>query len=139
VSIRYLLDTNILSNPIRPQPNAALSAWVAAHQTELATAAPVWHEAWYGCRRLPASSRRDRIEKYLNTIVAGLLTILPYDERAALWHARERARLVAKGLTPSYIDGQIAAVAVAHDLALVTFNMSDFRHFAGLTIFDWMT
>ena len=137
MSIRYLLDTNVLSNAIRPQPNTALAVWVEAHQTELATAAPVWHEAWYGCQRLPASSRRSRIEKYLTTVVGPLLPILPYDEHAALWHARERARLVSTGLTPSYIDGQIAAVAVVHDLALVTFNVSDFSNYADLTVFDW--
>lgn len=65
------------------------------------------------------------------------MPILPYDEAAADWHARERARLVAAGRTPPLLDGQIAAVAAVNDLVLVTSNVRDFRGFDGLRIEDW--
>ena len=51
------------------------------------------------------------------------------DGEAALWHAEERARLTAQGRTPSYVDGQIAAIAKTNDLTLVTRNTSDFVRF----------
>ena len=48
------------------------------------------------------------------------MLILPYDDGAAEWHARERARLSSKGLTPSFVDGQVAAITVVNGLILVT-------------------
>jgi tRNA(fMet)-specific endonuclease VapC len=50
---------------------------------------------------------------------------------------RERARLIGRGETPPFIDGQIAAIARTRDLALVTFNNADFRRFDGLRIESW--
>ncbi len=65
------------------------------------------------------------------------MAVLPYDQMAAEWHAAERARLGAVGLTPPFVDGQIAAVAHVNDLTLVTANTRDFAHFEGLRIEDW--
>lgn len=65
------------------------------------------------------------------------MVILPYDERAAEWHASERARLIALGRTPSFVDGQIAAIAKVNSLILVTRNMSDFKEFSGLKLKNW--
>jgi tRNA(fMet)-specific endonuclease VapC len=56
--------------------------------------------------------------------------VLPYDEHAASWHARERARLTKRGKPPSFVDGQIAAVAAVNGLTLVTRNVRDFVAFA---------
>ena len=61
----------------------------------------------------------------------------PYEKTAAEWFAQERARLTQIGHPPSYPDGQIAAVAVTNNLILVTRNMADFAHFAGLRLENW--
>jgi tRNA(fMet)-specific endonuclease VapC len=66
-----------------------------------------------------------------------VLPILPYDEEAASWHARERARLARRGRPPSAADGQIAAIARVNELVLVTANSRDFRRFEGLSLEDW--
>jgi tRNA(fMet)-specific endonuclease VapC len=137
VTPHYLLDTNVVSESLRPRPNAGLLARLEQFQGEFAIASPVWHELWYGCYRMPASAKRAKLEAYLNEIILVTMPILPYDENAAAWHAAERARLVAVGKTPAYIDGQIAAVAVTNNLALVTFNAVDYRGFAGLLLTDW--
>jgi len=63
--------------------------------------------------------------------------VLPYDERAANWHAAERARLAGIGLTPPFVDGQIAAIARANDLTLVTANQADYAGFQGLEVVAW--
>jgi len=97
----------------------------------------VWHELWFGCFRLAQSARRDAIESYLNDVVALTIPILPYDERAAEWHARERGRLVTIGRTPTFADGQVAAVAAVNELVLVTLNDRDFRDFAKLSTTTW--
>ncbi|MEA3360272.1 MAG: VapC toxin family PIN domain ribonuclease, partial [Thermodesulfobacteriota bacterium] len=65
------------------------------------------------------------------------MLILPYDDRAAEWHAKERARLSAKGATPSFVDGQIAAIASVNGLVLVTRNVDDFKTFLDLKLENW--
>ena len=65
------------------------------------------------------------------------LPILDYDQRAAEWHARERARLALTGRTPAFANGRIAAIARVNDLTLVTRNQWDFRWFQGLRLEGW--
>jgi len=136
---RYLLDTNILSEPLRPSPSDALMRRLRRCQGQVATGATVWHELLFGCNRLPPSKKRTAIEKYLNAIVWPLVPILPYDASAARWHAAERARLEKIGKTPSFADGQIAAIAAANALVLVTANTEDYAGFKGIEIENWST
>lgn len=137
--MRYLLDTNVLSQPVKPAPNERVLARWREHATDLSTAAPVWHELFFGYLRLPASRRRDNFEHYLKEVLMPSLRILPYDPRAAEWHAAERARLERIGKTPSFVDGQIAAIAKTQDLILVTQNIRHFTEFDGLVVEDWST
>lgn len=133
----YLLDTNILSEPLRPSPDTNILDKLRENQTWLATASVVWHELLFGCRHLPTSEKRTAIEEYLRRVVALSVEILPYDERAAGWHASERARLSLEGRTPPFADGQIAAVAHVNDLVLVTLNRADYEGFRELRVEDW--
>jgi tRNA(fMet)-specific endonuclease VapC len=137
VSPRYLLDTNVLSEPLRPSPREVLMRRLRRHQGEVATGSPVWHELLFGCNRLAPSKKRTAIERYLNEVVWPLVPVLPYDAAAARWHAAERARLERIGKTPSFVDGQIAAIAAANELALVTANTEDYAGFSGIRIEDW--
>lgn len=139
VALRYLLDTNVLSEPLKPTPNARVLTNLKRLSERLATAAPVWHELIFGAARLPRSKRRAQIQEYLDTAILGALPIIPYDERAAAWHGRERARLEALGKTPSFTDGQIAAIAAVNQLTLVSRNSDDFRDFDGLRLENWFT
>ena len=67
--MKYLLDTNVLSEPLKPEPNRKVMAMLERHQSEIATAAPVWHELLFGCLRLPLSRKRDMIVTYLQDVV----------------------------------------------------------------------
>lgn len=62
---RYLLDTNILSEPLKPLPNPQVMQRFEQSTDEIAIAAVSWHELRYGCSRLPASKRKSQIEQYL--------------------------------------------------------------------------
>lgn len=135
--LKFLLDTNIISEPLRPVPASGVLTGLQAHQNEIALASVVWHELWFGCYRLPPSSRRTAVENYLQQVVGPNLPLLPYDEKAAEWHAAERARLTAIGKPPPFADGQIAAIAVVNNLTLVTFNLKDYTSFQGLQLADW--
>ncbi len=137
MNLKYLLDTNTVSEPLRPSPSRAVLRGLASHEGETAIASIVWHELLFGCVRLPKSRRREAIERYLADVVLASFPILDYERTAAEWHARERVRLEAAGKTPPFIDGQIAAIACVHDLVLVTSNKVDFRGFKGLRVESW--
>jgi len=133
----YLLDTNVLSEPLRPSPDASVLEHLREHRGDLRTASPVWHELVFGAARLPDSRRRRAIERYLQDVVWATMPILAYDGAAAEWHARERARLAAVGNPRPFVDGQIAAIARLGELILVTANVADFAAFTGLSVEDW--
>jgi tRNA(fMet)-specific endonuclease VapC len=134
---RFLLDTNVLSEPLRPQPNPTVMQRLIDQSEELSTASVVYHEMLFGYRRLPESRRRQAIAAYLQEEVETKLVILPYNAEAANWHAAERARLVGTGRTPSFVDGQIAAISVVNNLILVTNNVSDYADFQNLQLQNW--
>lgn len=137
MSLKYLLDTNIVSEPLRPTPRRVVLRRLRRHEEEIAIPSLVWHELLYGMARLPPSRKRDVIERYLEEVVLSSMPVLDYDREAAEWHAAERARLASRGETPAFVDGQIAAIAVVHDLTLVTLNVRDFARFDGLDVVSW--
>ena len=137
MTLRYLLDTSIVSSPVTKTPHPQIVKRLEAHGHESAIAAPVWHELTYSCRRLPKGKRRDAIESYLHDVVRASFPILPYDEAAATWHGHERARLESLGKPAPFTDGQIAAIAHANGLVLVTVNVKDFARFRDLDVTNW--
>jgi tRNA(fMet)-specific endonuclease VapC len=137
LTLRYLLDTSIVSSPVAKIPNPEILSRLEQHGHECAIAAPVWHELHYGCRRLPRGKRRTALETYLHDIVQVSFPILPYDEVAATWHAHERARLENLGRPAPYVDGQIASIAHVNGLVLVTVNAKDFARFRELEVENW--
>ena len=134
--MRFLLDTNVVSELARPVPNQRVRANIDRFAGDLALASVSLHEMLYGALRLPESRKRRAVLAQLDYIRA-TMQILPYDEGAAIWHARERSRLSKVGLTPAFADAQIAAIAATRGLILVTNNVSDFQYFDGLAIENW--
>jgi tRNA(fMet)-specific endonuclease VapC len=134
--LRYLLDTNVVSQPMMKHPSASVMRKLTSIADECAIAAPVWHELQFGCKRMPAGKRRDALQDYLADVVS-TFEILAYDDLAAKLHAIERARLEELGTTVSFVDGQIAAIAQINDLVLVTDNVRDFAPFKALTVENW--
>ena len=139
MTLRYLLDTNMISEPVRPLPNANVMTQLIEAKSTVAIASIVWQEVLLGCYRMPDSKRRRAIEAYLQEEVKVKLPILPYTQEAAEWFAKERARLIPIGLTPSYADGQIAAIAKVNNLILVTRNVADYANFQDLVIENWFS
>jgi tRNA(fMet)-specific endonuclease VapC len=135
--ISYLLDSNSLSEPARLKPDDNVLYQLANHDGDYATAAIVWHELVYGCELLAASKRKKQLQSYLDMLLLNGLIILPYDQAAADWYAKERARLQRQGLTCAYADGEIAAIAVTQKLTLVTRNTQDFQNFQNLALQNW--
>jgi tRNA(fMet)-specific endonuclease VapC len=87
----------------------------------------------HGIERMPTGRKKERLRAYF-AVVRATLPILPYDDRAADWHAKERVRLKK---TPPSVDGQIAAIAATNELTLVTAD-ADFKPF-DVTLENWLT
>ena len=138
MTLRYLLDTNIVSVPFRKNPPQTLLERLASTATESAIPSIVWHELRYGWARLPESGRKHALERYLKEVIRKTYPVLDYNGPAAEWHASERSRLEQAGRITGQSDGQIAAIAVSRGLVLVTNNTRDFAHFSGLTVVDWL-
>ena len=135
--MRYLLDTNIIAEPTKLQPNHNVINALTRYAEDLAISAVSWHELWFGTDRLPPSRKRTTLETYLTNLANTGIPILPYTQGAGKWFATERSRLTSLGQTPAYADGQIASIAHINDLILVTRNTSDFIHFDRLILEDW--
>ena len=137
--MKVLLDTNVLSEPMRQQPDAAVMAQLEQGGHHLHTASVVIHELSYAVKRLSGGRRRQRLATYVQDVLASGISVLPYDSTAALWHGEQRACLEGQGLKPAFADGQIAAIAATQGLVLVTRNTSDFELFAGLQVLNWFS
>ncbi|WP_295384162.1 type II toxin-antitoxin system VapC family toxin [uncultured Thiodictyon sp.] len=135
--LRFLLDTNILSEPTKRSPEPKVLARLRKHQSESATAATVIHEMRHGLGRLPSGRRRMALTDYLERLLRQPIAVLAYDRDAAIWHADQRVALDGQGGPTPYADGQIAAIAATNGLTRVTRNVSDFGHFGGLAIENW--
>lgn len=128
---RYLLDTNIVSELIRPSPSPALVAWMAEQaDNALHISALTIAEIRRGILEKPAGKRRRELESWFGSadgpsaLFAG--RILPFDEPAAIIWARLMADGTARGRPRSALDMIIAAIAEANDCVMVTANERDF-------------
>ncbi len=130
--IRYLLDTNIVSEPAGPDPSDAVLTRLRRRSREVALPSVAWHELTYGAERMDEGRRRSYLMEYLHEVVRPSMPVLPYDATAARWHGWARATLEGEGLSTPFADGQIAAIAATEDLVVVTQNVSDFEPFAAL-------
>ena len=133
--LAYLLDTNVVSEPMKKQGDAKVIERILTYESEIAIASWTWHELWYGVHRLPDGKRKDTLSRFLEDVVSRI-PVFDYCVHAAKWHAEVRAKLEKDGISTAIVDGQIAATAKIHDLILVTRNVKDFEAF-GIEIQDW--
>lgn len=129
--MRYLLDTNIISNIVKPVPSDSLLVWMAEQNDEdLFIASLTLAEIQRGILEKPAGRRREELEAWFSgpegprALFAG--RILPFDEHAALIWARLMARGKSEGRPRSALDMIIASIAEAHGCMVVTDNERDF-------------
>jgi len=129
--MRFLLDTNIISNITKPVPSESLVAWMAEQiDQDLFIASLTIAEIRRGILEKPAGRRRDQLEAWFSgpegpqALFAG--RVLPFDEKASLVWARLMTDGNAIKKPRSGFDTIIAAVAEANDCIVVTDNEKDF-------------
>lgn len=132
-----VVDTNVISELMRPGPASAVVNWVRTHsQRELYTTSVTLAEVRYGIERLDAGRRKESFRSAAEEIFAAFDEyVLPFDQAAAIQYAtivsgRERAGLPIDGF-----DAQIAAICCVHKATLATRNVKDFTD-AGIEIID---
>jgi predicted nucleic acid-binding protein len=124
----FLLDTNILSELIRPKPDAKVVQWIGeTDESILFLSVLTVGEIRDGIERLDVGRRRGRLESWLEIDLRARFRdrILPIGEAIAERWGALSAIAVAKGKPIPVIDGLLAATAIHHDLMLVTRNGSD--------------
>lgn len=127
----FLIDTNIISNVIKPEPSESLLAWMAEQDDQdLFISSLTVGEIWRGVLQTPAGRKRDDLEAWFAgpegppALFVG--RVLPFDQKAAIVWARLMAEGRAKGRPRSALDTIVAATAEANDCVVVTDNEKDF-------------
>ena len=123
---RFLLDSNLISELSKPQPNANVLTNIQRFEPLCAISAITLQEALFGIELLPDGSQKNKLKKYVE-IVKQKFDVIPYDATAAAFYAEVVAKCNKAGQPRPICDYQIAATALAKDLILVTRNIKDFE------------
>jgi toxin FitB len=124
-----LIDTNIISEMMKPAPDPKVISWIDQQDImHLYISTITIAELAYGINVLPAGNRRNYLEKAFNSVVreAFEYRIFTFDEVAAHHYGMIMSQRKNIGKPMSMADGQIAAIAHAHNCTLATRNINDF-------------
>ena len=132
----YLFDTDIITNVLKKQPSQCLLerlALIPKHQQHISTVTV--SEIVYGAMK---SSRPAYHLNNLEQILLPSLNVVSFDSKAACVCGRLRAELEKKGQPLDLADLEIASIAIAEDLILVTGNIRHFCRIEGLRLENWL-
>ena len=122
----YLVDANVLSEAMKPLPDARAMDWLRENEREIVVDPIILAEIRFGILLLPGGKRRRRLENWFDQGVARF-ACLPWDARTGLRWAQLLADLRRAGESLPIKDSLIAATALVHQLVVATRNLRDFR------------
>ncbi len=125
---RYLLDTCVISEPLKKKPNEHLLRWWRRqNEFDLFLSTLVIGELEKGIQKLPHTDRRATLTETLEALIEQFDTrVLPIDTMVARQWGRVVADCERNGRPIPAVDGLLAATALSHDLVVVTRNVDDF-------------
>ncbi|MDR0592411.1 MAG: type II toxin-antitoxin system VapC family toxin [Bifidobacteriaceae bacterium] len=132
-----VLDTNVVSEAMRPEPDPAVRSWLNAQETRtLYLSSVTVAELAFGIGLVPVGARRDRLARSFDVIL-GLFPdrVLAFDQEAARRYAQLAVAARALGRPLAVADGYIAATAARWGFAVATRNVRDFAN-AGVDVID---
>ncbi|MBM3576966.1 MAG: type II toxin-antitoxin system VapC family toxin [Alphaproteobacteria bacterium] len=124
-----LLDTNIVSEMIKPTGDANVRHWIDSYaELDFFIASPIIAELRFGLALLPEGRKKDALSKACDAIEDEIFAgrILAFDQRAAHAFARLRAKRQTLGKPLAVMDAMVASIASAHAMTLATRNIADF-------------
>ncbi len=129
MSERFLVDTNVWSEPLKKRPNPRVLEWLRKNEKELFMSSVSIGEINHGIQRLAKGRRRRSYEEWLNVLIEKMRgRVLSFTPDVALRWGQLLARTEKQGVRLPAVDSQIAAIALHHSLTLATRNQSDFEH-----------
>jgi tRNA(fMet)-specific endonuclease VapC len=129
----YLLDTNVWIEVLKGKNAILINRFTSTRVADLVTCSIVRAELMHGAEKYhDAKSRREEVAMTLNRVVS-----LPFDDRCADHYGMIRDDLEKRGCVIGPLDLQIAAIALVHDLILVTSNVSEFSRVHDLKVENW--
>lgn len=134
----YLLDTNVVSELVKPTPDARVAAWIeAADEDRLHLSVPTFAESRHGIERLPSGAKRDRLRRWLEVDLTDRFAgrVLAVDRAIAETWGVIMARAGALGITLPTMDTLLAATGEQLGLTMVTRNVRDLGR-AGVAVVD---
>lgn len=125
----YLVDTNVISEIAKKDPDAKALAWITEHDSELFLSSITIEEMRFGALALPKGKRRTQLQNTVDEIVATYESrIWVFDAAAAECCAEYHVSAISIGRTPTIEDLMIAAIATCHGATVVTRNIRDFDY-----------
>ena len=137
----YLLDTNIVSEFSKANPNPQVLEFYQARKNLCAISAITWQELTRGVSRLPEGKRKATLQSFIENFEANT-EVISYDKFASQICGEMQANAETEGHTLPFYDSQIAATAISNGMVLVTHNIADFepmREKSFLRVEDWFT
>lgn len=125
-----VLDTNVLSEIMRPRPSSQVMTWLQSHAgSPFAVTAITEAEIFFGVELLPRGKRRDQLMVAAEALFAEYFqsTVLAFDSEAARMFSSISSARRSRGKPIDPMDAQIAAIAHVHNAALATRNIDDFQ------------
>ena len=133
-----LLDTNVVSELMRPIPNEQVQQWVSRQVIDtLFLSAITLAEIYFGLMVLPDGQKKQSLYDAFDRLILPVFSgrILPFDAQIAMSYAEIRAHARQKGFAIATADGYIAAIAKFHKLTVATRDVSPFEY-AGLSVIN---
>ncbi len=137
--MKYLLDTCVISELIKPQPNKQVSEWVASSdETRMLITVFTLGEIRKGINKLVKGKRQDQLNDWFQEIIQWSEDrILIFNEECANNWGALLAQSEAKGRLLPIVDSMIAAIAITHQCSIVTRNVDDFSGLGISVINPW--
>jgi len=136
--VKYLADTDLVSEPRQKSPNARAMQWLREHDHELVLSAITIGEIKKGIELYPDSRKKTELSKWLDELLLDFEgAILPFTELEALTWGKLYAKAQKGGRKPPSMDSINAAIALHHGAVLATRNESDYVGTGVKTVNPW--